>query len=317
MPNSASAAERPSISVVVPATDRPPTLARCLEAIEAGDEGPDELLVIGDPPGAGPAEARNRGARRAAGDVLLFVDADVEVHADAVAGVRAAFERDPALTAVFGAYDDDPASPGTVSRFRNLLHHHVHASSAGRASTFWAGIGAMRREPFLACGGFDASRYPRPAVEDIELGSRLCASGARIELDPRIRGTHLKAWTLGETVATDFARRGVPWLRLQLEARRPSRALNLGWRHRASAVAVALGSAAILFRRPMLVATAAAALVALNRSFYALLADRGGARLAVAGVGLHVVHHLTAIAALPAAILVHLAVRRRTSGGAG
>src|SRR5918994_2868942 len=308
MPNSASHPE-PSISVVVPATDGPPTLTRCVRAIEAGDERPGELLVIGDPPGAGPAEARNRGARRAAGDVVIFVDADVEVHPDAVGRIRAAFARDPGLTALFGAYDVDPAAPGTVSRFRNLLHHYVHATSPGPASTFWAGIGAVRRGPFLAAGGFDARRYPRPAVEDIELGGRLCEAGGGVEPDPPVRGTHLKSWTLGEAVATDFARRGVPWARLQLETRRPSRALNLGWRHRASAALVALGAAALVTRRPAAAAGAVAALLALNRSFYALLADRGGAGLAAAGVGLHAVHHATAIAAVPAAIALHLASR--------
>jgi cellulose synthase/poly-beta-1,6-N-acetylglucosamine synthase-like glycosyltransferase len=316
MPNSAPPIPPPSITVVVPATDRPPTLDRCVAAIEAGDEPPDELCVVDDPAGAGPAEARNRGARRAVGEVLLFVDSDVAIHPDAVGRIRAAFAHDPALTAVFGAYDDDPAAPGTVSRFRNLLHHHVHVTSPGRASTFWAGIGAVRREAFLESGGFDARRYPRPAVEDIELGSRLCAAGARIELDPRIRGTHLKAWTLGETVATDFARRGVPWARLQLETRRLSGALNLGWRNRASAAAVALACAATLARRPTPAVSAAAALVTLNRSLYALLARRGGARLAVAGVGLHALHHVTAIASVPAAIALHLAARRWGPGGA-
>jgi len=316
MPNSAPPPE-PSLSVVVPATDRPPTLGRCVAAIKAGGERPDELLVVGDPPGAGPAEARNRGARRAGGDVVVFVDADVEVHPDAVRRVRAAFAREPTLTALFGAYDDDPAAPGSVSRVRNLLHHHVHVSSPGPASTFWAGIGAVRRDAFLASGGFDASRYPSPAVEDIELGGRLRAAGGRIELDPRVRGTHLKEWTLREAIATDFARRGVPWARLQLETRRLSGALNLGWRHRASAAAVGVGCAAIAARRPILAGGATATLLALNRSFYALLADRGGARLAVAGIGLHAVHHLTAIAAVPAALALHLASRRRAPGGPG
>jgi hypothetical protein len=55
-------------------------------------------------------------------------------------------------------------------------------------------------------------------------------------------------------------------------------------------------------------------MVMLNHSFYRLLAQRGGARLALAGVGLHAVHHLTAIAAVPAAIALHAADRARRSG---
>ena len=132
----------------------------------------------------------------AKGDVVVFVDADVLPHADAFTTDPGAFEADPALTAVFGSYDDAPAEPGIVSQFRNLLHHHVHQQGAGEATTFWAGLGAVRADAFRAEGGFDAERYPLPSVEDIDLGTRLVADGGRILLDPLLQGTHLKRWTL-------------------------------------------------------------------------------------------------------------------------
>ena len=164
--------------------------------------------------------------------MLVFVDADVVVHGDAIERLRGAFAADPALTAAFGSYDDAPAAPGTVSRFRNLLHHHVHASSPGPAETFWAGLGAVRRDAFAEAGGFDADRFPGPAVEDIDLGRRLRARGGRIVLDPEIRGTHLKRWSLAGMVRTDLAQRAIPWTRVQLEERRLASVLNLGWRQR-------------------------------------------------------------------------------------
>ena len=57
-----------------------------------------------------------------------------------------------------------------VSQYRNLLHHFVHQHGHAEASTFWAGCGAIRRAAFDAVGGFDAARFPRPSIEDIELG---------------------------------------------------------------------------------------------------------------------------------------------------
>jgi hypothetical protein len=42
-----------------------------------------------------------------------------------------------------------------------------------------------------------------------------------------------------------------------------------------------------------------AGFVALNRSLYGLLWRRGGPRKAVPGVGLHALHHLTAVVAVP------------------
>ncbi|MGI8595608.1 MAG: glycosyltransferase [Solirubrobacteraceae bacterium] len=291
----------PTLTAIVPATNRPATLERCRTAIEAAEQRPDEVLVVEEPARAGPAVARNLGAQRAAGDVLVFVDADVEVHPDAFARIRSAFDGDPGLTAVFGSYDDAPAAPGVVSVFRNLLHHDVHHSSPGPAQTFWAGLGAMRRDAFLDAGGFDADRYARPSIEDIELGMRLAQDGARIELRPEIQGTHLKCWSLGQMIATDFSARGVPWVGLLLD-QGGSSALNLGWRHRLSAVAsLSLAGGAVL-RRPRIVAAAGLALVALNHRFYAMLARRQGPAEATAGVALHALHHIVSVAAVPVGV---------------
>ena len=189
--------------------------------------------------------------------------------------------------------------------FRNLLHHHVHAEAAGPAETFWAGLGAVRRPAFVAAGGFDSERFAVASVEDIELGMRLREGGAAIALDPRVRGTHLKRWSLGSMVSTDLRRRGIPWMRLQLEAGALSGALNLGWRHRLSALAAVAAALAAILRRPAAALAAAGAMVALNLRFYALLRRRGGARLALAGVPLHLVHHLTAAGAAIAAVVAH------------
>jgi glycosyltransferase involved in cell wall biosynthesis len=303
----------PRLSVVVPATDAPATLARCRSAIEAQLAADDELIVVSDGEATGPAAARNAGAREATGDVLLFVDADVVVHEDALARVRAAFGADRGLGGLFGSYDDSPGDDGTISSFRNLLHHHVHQSAPGVASTFWAGIGAVRRELFDSVGGFDERAYRHASIEDIELGMRLSAAGARIVLDPEVQGTHLKRWTLPEMVYTDLARRGAPWVALLIQegwtgwangsAPEARRALNLGWRHRASAAASLAIALALVRRRPAAAGLSAAALVALNASFYRLLLRRRGSRDAAAGVALHTVHHLTAVASVPAGII--------------
>jgi Glycosyl transferase family 2 len=293
------------LSVVVPATDAPPTLARCRAALAAAHDPPDEVIVVDGPPHLSAAGARNVGVERCSGDVVVFVDADVEVHPDAFSRMRAAFA-DPGLDAVFGSYDDTPHDRGVVSAFRNLLHHHVHQASAGPADTFWTGLGAVRRPILLAVGGFDEQRYPHPSIEDIELGHRLTASGARVMLDPAIQGTHLKTWTLSSMLWTDFARRGVPWVALQVRTRRVSAALNCGWRHRLSAAACALGVVFAVLGLPLLVAATGAAVLTMNHAFYALLMRRQGLWQAFASVLLHGLHHLVSVAAVPAGIAAGL-----------
>jgi GT2 family glycosyltransferase len=295
-----------TLAVVIPATDGPATLQRAVAAVERAESSPEELIVVDQPAGLGPAGARNLGARRAQCDILVFVDADVEVHQDAFARIRNALDRDPSLAAVFGSYDDDPGASGIVSDFRNLLHHHVHQENAGVATTFWAGLGAIRRDVFLELGGFDEERFPHSSVEDIELGSRLHARGGHVRLDPTIQGKHLKEWTLASMIKTDLLRRGVPWLRLVLEKRSGATELNLGWRHRVSTIASLLMFVGLMRRSSRLVGTMLALLIVLDRPFYGLLFRRRGLRLLVAGVPLHLVHRLTSAVAVPIAVGGHV-----------
>jgi hypothetical protein len=180
----------------------------------------------------------------------------------------------------------------------------VHHESPGVASTFWTGLGAVRRDAFERVGGFDPTL---DWLEDIDLGMRLHDDGARIELDPTIQGTHLKHWSFTGMVWTDFVGRGVPWVELMLRDGGSSSVLNLGWRHRASALAAIAGAGGLAARRPTVTIVSGAALIALNHRFYSLLVRRMGVRGAAAGVGLHAVHHLVGVAAVPVGVAKHFA----------
>jgi hypothetical protein len=246
---------------------------------------------------SGPAAARNLAAHLATGEVLVFVDADVELHAKSLSKIRQAFLEVPSLDAIFGSYDDAPAAPGVVSRFRNLLHHHTHQNHAGSASTFWAGCGAMRRAVFLRLGGFDTA-YHQPSIEDVELGLRLWRQGGHLVLDPSIQGCHHKRWTLHSMVITDIRQRAIPWSQLLLAQKDTPATLNLSLRGRISgalAPLVPLGLVLTvlpggLVAGPLLAATALVLLTILNHSFHCFHARRCGWPDAIAGVGLHVLH---------------------------
>ncbi len=296
----------PRLTAIVPATNSPATLARCLEALAASTRPPDEVIVVREPPFAGPAEARNAGAAEATGDVLVFVDADVLVHRLAFERLHAHFARDDAPDAVFGSYDDLVATTRLAASFRNLLHHHVHTRSPGPADTFWAGLGAVRAEAFASAAGFDAGRYDRPSIEDVELGLRLSDAGASIVLDPAVRGTHLKDWTIMQALRTDLLQRGVPWIRLLAERGSMPSSLNLGQRERLSVAASCTAALAVALRKPRIAACATAALVALNLPLYRVLARVLGPWRTVACVPLHAGHHLAAGLSVPLGLAQHL-----------
>ena len=284
--------KEPEISVVVPAYNAASTLRRCLNGLLEAGFTPDQIVLVDDASkddtpkiaesmgvkpialtsNGGAAVARNAGARAASGDVLFFVDADVVLHKGAYERVTRFFRERPEYAALFGAYDVDPPEGGIVSRFRNLLHRHVHVVNAGEASTFWTGCGAMRREHFEAVGGFDpAERWVM--IEDVVLGVNVRNRGGRIWIDPDLQCTHLKAWTLHSMCKTDLFYRAMPWARLlKTEAgKHASNSLNLSSAGKFSGLAVA-GSLASL---PLAVLSPAAGLALLAGSFGTLAAANG------------------------------------------
>ena len=225
--------------------ERPSGAAEFLVVFDGSGTAPPEWLsaagvrVVFTDSKRGPATARNLAASIAVGRVLFFVDADCELAPDAIGRVEATFATAPDLVGMFGAYDDAPACSSFVSQFRNLLHHHTHITHPGRAGTFWAGCGAIRRCAFDDIGGFDEV-FRHPCIEDIELGMRVRANGGRIQLDPDLRCKHHKSWTLLSMVKTDVLHRAVPWTQLILKQGEIPTTLNLDWGNRISGAAAVL-----------------------------------------------------------------------------
>ena len=309
-----------SLSVIMPTISWTGCFEACarqvIRLIEESPSGKAEFLVVFDGSGTappawlsaagvrvvftgsrrGPAAARNRAASSAVGRVLLFVDADCELAPDAIGRVEATFAAAPDLVGMFGAYDDAPACSGMVSQFRNLLHHHTHITHPGRAGTFWAGCGAIRRSAFDDIGGFDEG-FRHPCIEDIELGMRVRANGGRIQLDPDLRCKHHKSWTLLSMIKTDVLHRAVPWTHLILKQGEIPTTLNLDWGNRicgATAVlALVVGAFGIAVGGTMMRAAFILALVLqgvlawMHLDFYWLCFRRRGAMFGLTAFALH------------------------------
>jgi hypothetical protein len=312
----------PTISVVVPAFNAAAYLSRCIDAL-ALSSVEFELIVVDDAStdsaaikvmqragsgylrleqNGGPGVARNAGARVARGELVVFIDSDVVVERTTIEELARVFAEEPEVDACFGSYDDKPDATSVVSTWRNLLHHYVHQTGPRDATTFWAGCGAVRREVFLALGGYD-ERFGRPSIEDIELGMRLCAAKHRIRLAPRIQVKHLKRWRLGEMVRVDVTRRAIPWTHLLIERPGTGGDLNLAREQKLCVACVFLALAAV----PISVAAIALGcgpwwclaapglllpILWINRGFYATLRRVRGVPFMLAGVALHLLYYL-------------------------
>ena len=271
------------------------------------------LRVVACPKSPGVSATRNAGVKAVTGDIVVFADSDVLLRPDHIAAAIRAFGANPEAAAIFGSYDDEPAAPGIVSRYRNLLHHYTHQRGSPDAQTFWAGCGAVRRTAFKEVGGFDES-YRLPSVEDIELGYRLRKAGRHIRLIPDWQVKHLKQWTFADLIFNDIGRRAIPWTRLLRRENRLDNDLNIDNRARISALLVGAGIAALLtgaFWRPsLLVGTLLLTLAtALNWTFYKFLARSAGWAVAIAAVPLHWLYFLGAATGFA---LGHLGPRHTT-----
>jgi len=249
----------------------------------------------------GPGAARNEAARQARGEILWFVDSDVIAAPGGPRQIRCALA-EPGAVAVFGSYDDRPPAPNLLSQYKNLVHHYYHQIGRREASTFWAGCGAVRRDAFLGVGGFDVARFPKPSIEDIELGYRLRAAGGRILLWPNLQGTHLKVWRFRNLVETEVFQRALPWSRLLLAGEGPKGDLNVGSAEQLRALLAAALMPALLATlagmAPWWLLPAAVALAfAANLDLFALLLRRGGIGLGLFGVAFHQFYYLYATAA--------------------
>ena len=312
---------RPSLSVVVPVRNGGPNFERCLRRLRDSFLTDYELIVIDDgstdnsaeiatragaqvirqPTALGPAAARNLGARIAQAKFIFFLDADVAVYPRTLGLAMARFEIDRGLTALFGSYDAQPDAPGLVSQYRNLLHHFVHQQGPFEqgirpAHTFWTGCGMMRRDVFLDFGGFDPRLYPRPAIEDIELGYRLTRAGHRIVLARDVLATHMKRWTIADMVRTDIFSRGVPWTILIKRTGTNETDLNVKSDQKAcvalTGVTILAFLCSVATAWTLTVAVAAlGAIVFLNRSFFTFLFRHKGLAFAAAALPLHLIYY--------------------------
>jgi rSAM/selenodomain-associated transferase 2 len=169
------------LSIVIPALDEAPNLARLLPDL-ARDCPEAEVIVVdgGSRDGTADVVARhsgarllisergrarqmNAGARQASGNVLLFLHADTWLPAAAASAIESALA-DPGV--IGGRFDVRFDSPRPVFR---MVAAFMNARS--RASGICTGDQAIftRRSVFEAVGG-----YPDiPLMEDIELSRRL------------------------------------------------------------------------------------------------------------------------------------------------
>ena len=171
--NCAQSRYAPFISVVIPAHNEEEFLPKTLEALARQDYPKYEVIVVANgcrdrtvevaedkcdllvelkARGLGPA--RNTGAEKAQGDLLLFLDADTLLESDALSTVAREFSPLHAMGTLRGVPDTGKTSYRVIYFFKNLIHKtHAHHGSSG-VILCW-------KRQFEAVGGFNNELYLR------------------------------------------------------------------------------------------------------------------------------------------------------------
>ncbi len=206
---------KPVLSVVIPTRDRWSSLLRLLGSLANQTGAPEHEIVVVDDGSREPAPAlsgirlikqdnqgrcaaRNRGAQEAAGELVAFLDDDMEVEPDFLARHAAAHDQ-PGRIVCGEVLLPDAFDGSAFGRFRRWLDRQFEPPEArGREGLVeidgLSGANmSMRRDDFLRLGGFDV-RLRNPGCEDYEFHVRARAAGLRTLYAPGLLSWHHDAF---------------------------------------------------------------------------------------------------------------------------
>ena len=236
----------PFLSIVTPIYNSSKTLKPYLEGIFSSQFQDFELIIVDglsdDSPKqffkdyriiyeqldhrCGSADKRNRGIEIAKAQWVLFLDSDIVIPPTVLGDIVEVLKGHPSIAGLIGSYDDAPGGQNITSQFKFLFHHYTHQQEAQYVDSFWTGCGVIKKDVFIALGGFNAAFLDSDSVQDIELGYRLKKNKYRIYNAKHLQVKHLKVLNLWEWVYTDICIRGVPWIQVMLTYRDMSLKLN-------------------------------------------------------------------------------------------
>lgn len=215
----------PRFSVIIPAFNAGNTLSACLEALDQQSVSKEdyEVIVVDDgssdntskiaksfdikyiyQANRGPAAARNRGAREAKGEIILFTDADCLAGRTWMQEMVLPFE-DPVVTAVKGSYKTRQtrlAARFAQAEFEDRYEFLQRQASIDMIDTYSA---AFKKDIFQRMGGFD-ERFTVANNEDTDFSYRLAKAGHKLVFNPEAFVYHTHPDTLGKYLKVKFWR---------------------------------------------------------------------------------------------------------------
>ena len=219
---------RPLVTVIAPAFNEEKVISTTLEALLASEYENLEILVIDDgstdktvevveamaaehpcirlirQANAGKSAAANNALRQAKGEIVVAVDADTLVSADAIPKLVAHFAN-PDVTAVCGNVEVGNVN-GVFTTFQAIEYvtsqnfDRRAFSSLNCISVVPGALGAWRRDAVLAAGGYSHDSL----TEDADLTLTILQRGGRVVYEPEAYGRTEAPESLGALLRQRF-----------------------------------------------------------------------------------------------------------------
>ncbi|QQR92101.1 MAG: glycosyltransferase [Candidatus Iainarchaeum archaeon] len=246
-----------SASIIIPAYNAAKTIADCLDALKQQTISPKEIIVVDDgskdntskvvatfsnvkltsQANAGPARARNVGAKAAKGDIIIFLDSDCVPEKNWLEEMLKPFE-DAKVAGVQGAYKSKQKS--IVARFDQLDIEYRYERMKRAEKLDWIGSysAAYRRDIFLKENGFDES-FPKASGEDAELSYRMAEKKYRLIFAPSAIVYHTHPEKFWKFLDIEYFR---AYWRMRMYIKHPLKAVKDSYTPQTLKISVMLGA---------------------------------------------------------------------------
>ncbi len=211
------------VSVVIPVYNKAETIGPVLEAVYNSSYRNFEVIVVNDcstdncmevlqgftgkyphrlvalKENMGVSKARNTGAQKAKGEIILFIDADCIIMPDTMA--RCVERLGQGGSCVGGAYTKDAWDKDFFSNFQSLYINYVETKNE-HPDYIATHCMAIRKDLFQQFGGFVENSFigHQASVEDVEFSHRLVGAGHQLLRPADIQVRHMFGFNSAKSI---------------------------------------------------------------------------------------------------------------------
>lgn len=204
------------ISCIIPAYN-PENITRLLDSIKENSKKPfeviivddasinsfeikeDEFVIVRNDKNLGPSGSRNRGAHRAAGEILVFLDCDILIPENLFSKIDTFFHENSEFDLWSGSFSEYSCSTNISTKYKSSYMRAIHDEAPKDANFVLGACVAVKKKDFIS--------WPsemRFAEDSFWAHQYIYLYGKRIYFDRNTRVDHYKKYIWKNWLKNDF-----------------------------------------------------------------------------------------------------------------